>query len=390
MVIVGMTCLHGFSDQHAQSLTFYTHPHLFFSLTMTYTVTIEPSARRFSVPEGGNILMAGIQAGVALPYGCKDGACGSCRCKKLSGTVIQGDHQARALSAEDVAQGYILTCCASAQSDLVLESKQVLDVGMPAVKKMPVRLLSAQKKAADVMLLQLQLPQTESFDYRAGQYVDFLLKEGQKRSYSIANAKAVRVQSQATGSELHFIELHIRHMPGGLFTDHVFSSMRDKEIFRIEGPLGGFFLRPSNKPMIFLASGTGFAPIKALIEQVMNDTDSDPLSAPIELYWGARTLADLYMHDWVLELSERWPKLKYIPVLSEPLATDAWRARTGFVHQAVLEDHPDLSGHQVYACGAPLMVEAARGDFSRLAGLPEEEFFADAFLSSADLSTKEH
>ena len=215
------------------------------------------------------------------------------------------------------------------------------------------------------------------------------MKEGQKRSYSIANAKAVRVQSQATGSELHYIELHIRHMPGGLFTDHVFSSMRDKEIFRIEGPLGGFFLRPSNKPMIFLASGTGFAPIKALIEQVMNATDPDPLSAPIELYWGARTLADLYMHDWVLELSERWPKLKYIPVLSEPLATDEWRARTGFVHQAVLEDHPDLSGHQVYACGAPLMVEAARGDFSRLAGLPEEEFFADAFLSSADLSSNE-
>ena len=352
---------------------------------MTYTVTIEPSGRQFNVPPGGNILMEGIQAGVSLPYGCKDGACGSCRCKKLSGTVIQGEHQARALSPEDAAQGFILTCCATAESDVVLESKQVLDVGMPVVKKMPVRLLSAEKKAADVMVLQLQLPQTEAFEYRAGQYIDFLLKDGQKRSYSIANAKAVRVQSETTGSELHYIELHIRHMPGGLFTDHVFNRLKEKEIFRIEGPLGGFFLRPNTKPMIFLASGTGFAPIKALIEQVMSTPENTQLNPNIELYWGARTLADLYMHSWVIELTQRWPTLKYIPVLSEPLQTDGWRARTGFVHQAVLEDHPDLSDHQVYACGAPVMVEAARKDFSQLGQLPVDEFFADSFLSAADL-----
>lgn len=354
---------------------------------MTYTVTIEPSARQFSVPKGGNILMAGIQAGVALPYGCKDGACGSCRCKKISGTVTQGDHQARALSAQDAAEGYILTCCASAQSDLVLESRQVLDVGMPVVKKLPMRLLSSKKMADDVMLLQLQLPQTEAFEFKAGQYVDFLLKDAQKRSYSIANAKAVKVKSETSGSEIQFIELHIRHMPGGLFTDHVFKSMKDKEIFRIEGPLGGFFLRPNNKPMIFLASGTGFAPIKALIEQVMNTSKSDVLNANIELYWGARTLADLYMHQWVLELTQRWPSLKYTPVLSEPLPSDEWTGRQGWVHQAVLEDHPDLSGHQVYACGAPLMVEAAKRDFALVGKLPSEEFFADAFLSLADLKT---
>ncbi len=361
---------------------------LFLINNMTFTVTIEPSARQFSVPQGGNILMAGIQAGVALPYGCKDGACGSCRCKKLSGSVVQGEHQSRALSPEDAAQGFILTCCATAESDLVLESKQVLDVGMPVVKKMPVRLLSAEKKAADVMLLRLQLPQTEAFDYRAGQYIDFLLKDGQKRSYSIANAAPLRIQSESSGSELHCVELHIRHMPGGLFTDHLFNTLKEKEIFRIEGPLGGFFLRPSIKPMIFLASGTGFAPIKALIEQVMDSKEESHANASIELYWGARTLADLYMHNWVLELAERWPRLKYIPVLSEPLSSDAWQARTGFVHQAVLQDHPDLSGHQVYACGAPLMVEAAKRDFSLLAQLPTDEFFADAFLSSADLNPK--
>lgn len=224
---------------------------------MPFTVTIEPSARQFDIQEGGNILLAGIQAGVSLPYGCKDGACGSCRCKKISGSVTQGEHQARALSPEDSANGFILTCCATAHSDIVLESKQVLDVGMPVVKKMPVRLISAEKKAPDVLLLKLQLPQTENFEYLAGQYIDFLLKDGQKRSYSIANATAQVLQVDATQSAIKYIELHVRHMPGGLFTDHVFQSLKDKEIFRIEGPLGGFFLRPSDKPMIFLASGTG-------------------------------------------------------------------------------------------------------------------------------------
>ena len=352
---------------------------------MSFTVTIEPSARQFTVPEGGNILLAGIQAGVALPYGCKDGACGSCRCKKLSGEVLQGEHQARALSAEDVANGFILTCCATAQSDIVLESKQVLDVGMPVVKKLPVRLMSSERLAPDVMLLRLQLPQTETFEYKAGQFIDFLLKDGQKRSYSIANAVPLTLQSQSnSGIAVQCIELHLRHMPGGLFTDHVFKSLKDKEIFRIEGPMGGFFLRANNKPMIFLASGTGFAPIKALIEHIMSSEDPSLQSQPLSLYWGARTLSDLYMHHWVQEVVQRWPALKYIPVLSEPTQEDAWQGRTGWVHQAVLQDHPDLSAHQVYACGSPLMVEAAKKDFALLGGLPTDEFFADAFVSLAD------
>ena len=352
---------------------------------MSFTVTIEPSARQFSVPQGGNILAAGIQAGISLPYGCKDGACGSCRCKKISGTVVQGEHQARALSPEDAANGFILTCCASAHSDIVLESRQVLDVGMPAVKKMPVRLMSAEKKAPDVMLLKLQLPQTETFEFRAGQYIDFLLKDGQKRSYSIANDKPqVQAVDDANTSALRFIELHVRHMPGGLFTDHLFHALKDKEIFRIEGPLGGFFLRPSDKPMIFLASGTGFAPIKALIEQVMTSSDEALKHRPIALYWGARTLADLYLFDWAQQTSIAWPQLRFIPVLSEPKAQDAWQGRTGWVHKAVLEDHPNLSDHQVYACGAPVMVDAARKDFMEQAQLSGDEFFADAFLSLAD------
>ncbi|MFN0003860.1 MAG: CDP-6-deoxy-delta-3,4-glucoseen reductase [Burkholderiaceae bacterium] len=352
---------------------------------MPFTVTIEPSARQFDIQEGGNILLAGIQAGVSLPYGCKDGACGSCRCKKISGSVTQGEHQARALSPEDSANGFILTCCATAHSDIVLESKQVLDVGMPVVKKMPVRLISAEKKASDVVLLKLQLPQTENFEYLAGQYIDFLLKDGQKRSYSIANATAQVLQVDATQSAIKYIELHVRHMPGGLFTDHVFQSLKDKEIFRIEGPLGGFFLRPSDKPMIFLASGTGLAPIKALIEDIMMSKKERTEHRPIDLYWGARSLADLYLHDWAQEVSTEWPALKYIPVLSEPKAEDEWTGRTGFVHLAVLQDHPDLSQHQVYACGAPVMVDSAKKDFTAKAQLLEDDFYADAFLSLADL-----
>jgi CDP-4-dehydro-6-deoxyglucose reductase len=177
------------------------------------------------------------------------------------------------------------------------------------------------------------------------------------------------------------IELHLRHMPGGKFTDHVFGAMKEKEILRLEGPFGSFFLREdSSKPIVLLASGTGFAPIKAIVEQLEARADS----RAVVLYWGARTLADLYLHDWALAAAARLPTLRYIPVLSEPLGTDAWSGRTGFVHRAVMQDLPDLSAHQVYACGVPVMVDSAQRDLCEHCALPVEEFYADAFTSEAD------
>jgi len=317
------------------------------------------------------LLAGGIRQGVGLPYGCKDGACGSCKCKKISGTVVHGNHQDKALSAAEEAAGMVLTCCATATSDLVLESRQVSLEGALPVRKMPARISSLVHASPDVIQLQLQLPASESFQYRAGQYLDVLLRDGARRSYSMANAPH-------TGPTL---ELHIRHMPGGRFTDLVFGSIKERDIVRIEGPMGSFFLREdSNKPVVLLASGTGFAPIKALIEHMQERE----ITRPATLFWGGRRPHDLYMDDWVRAQCAVMPHLSYVPVVSDALPEDNWQGRTGFVHQAVLEDMPDLSGYQVYACGAPVVVESAQRDFSDLAGLDETEFFADSFTSEAD------
>lgn len=336
-----------------------------------FTVTIEPSGRHFTADSSETLLSTAIAQGINLPYGCKDGACGSCKCKKISGSVVHNTHQAKALSAEEEAAGFVLTCCAKATSDVVLESKQVTELGALPIKKLPARVSSLQRVSPDVMLMKLQLPANDNFAYRPGQYIEIILRDGARRSYSMANAS-----NTGTG-----LELHLRHMPGGKFTDHVFGHMLEKEILRFEGPYGSFFLREdSAKPIILLASGTGFAPIKALLEQLQQLASE----RTITLYWGGRRPQDLYMQEWVAAQKAAMPRLTYVPVVSDALEEDQWSGRTGWVHRAVLEDFPDLSAHQVYACGAPVVVDAARRDFSTLAGLPAEEFFADAFTSEAD------
>ena len=339
--------------------------------TTLYSVSVQPSGRSFTVEAGEAVLPAGIRQGIGLPYGCKDGACGSCKCKMLAGTVVHGAHQDKALSKEEEAAGMILTCCAVPHSDLLLESRQVTEAGALPIKKMPVRVASLEKKSADVVLMKLQLPANDAFLFRAGQYIEFLLRDGARRSYSMANAPAEGAQ----------MELHIRHMPGGKFTDLVFGSMKEKDILRIEGPYGSFFLREdSDAPMVLLASGTGFAPIKALLENMQQKG----ITRASTLYWGGRRPADLYMQDWVHAFAAANPWLRYVPVVSDALPEDGWSGRTGFVHRAVLDDLPDLSAYQVYACGAPIVVDSAKNDFCFLAGLSEDAFFADAFTSAAD------
>ena len=311
---------------------------------------------------------------MGLPYGCKDGACGSCKCQKLSGTVVHGPHQAKALSAQEEADGFILTCCAVPHSDVALLARSVTDESAYPVRKFPVRLARHEQLAPDVMRLFLQLPASEVFRFHAGQYVEVVLRDGSRRAYSMANEPSSLLSTPQ-------LELHIRHMPGGKFTDHVFGDLKDKEILRVEGPFGSFYLREdSQAPIVLLASGTGFAPVKALIEHLYVRGST----RLVALYWGGRRPADLYLHDWVLDKKRHMPNLHYVPVISDALPEDQWQGRTGFVHQAVLEDLPDLSGFQVYACGAPIVVDSARSQYTAQAGLPPEQFFADAFTSEAD------
>jgi CDP-4-dehydro-6-deoxyglucose reductase len=257
------------------------------------------------------------------------------------------------------------------RTDIVLESRQVTDESAFPVRKMPSRVSALEKVSHDVMVVKLQLPANDTLRYHAGQYIEFILRDGARRSYSMANAP-----HNGPG-----VELHIRHMPGGKFTDHVFTAMKEKEILRVEGPFGSFFLREdSDKPMVLLASGTGFAPIKALIEHMQ----FKGIQRPATLYWGGRRPGDLYMDAWVREKLSEMPNLRYVPVISNALPDDNWTGRTGFVHKAVLEDVPDLSGHQVYACGAPIVVDSARADYTAQGRLPAEEFFADSFTTEAD------
>ena len=341
---------------------------------MTFTVTVQPSGRTFSVTRDEPILSAAIRQGVGLPYGCKDGACGSCKCRLLEGRVVHGVHQNKALSADEEAAGWTLTCQATPQTDLVIEARTVPGAGEFAVRKMPSRVTTITRPAPDVAILQMQLPANDRLEYHAGQYIEFILRDGSRRSYSMANAPHTQIDKPG-------IELHLRHLPGGKFTDHVFGAMKEKDIVRMEGPFGSFFLREdTDKPMILLASGTGIAPIKAIIEHLQFKRSQ----RTVHLYWGCRSKADLYLHDWALDAGKTLPNLHYVPVLSEPKPEDDWTGRTGFVHQAVMRDFPNLMNHQVYACGAPIMVQSAQHDFVVKSGLPDDEFYADAFTSEAD------
>jgi len=343
---------------------------------MSFQVTVQPSGHQFTCAADETILAAAIRSGVGLPYGCKNGACGTCKGQLIDGTVSHGAHQEKALSVAEEERGHALFCCATPHSDVVIQVREVLGLGDYPIRKMPVRIAAIERAAPDVLILSLQLPAADRLQYRAGQYVEFLLKDGKRRSYSMANAPHLDQQ----------LTLHIRHMPGGVFTDHVFGAMKVRDILRMEGPLGSFFLREdSDLPMVLLASGTGFAPIKAIVEEVLHKQPQ----RRIFLYWGGRRPHDLYMQGLCQEWEHSVPGLRYIPVVSAAQPEDQWQGRTGLVHQAVMADLPDLSGFQVYACGTPAMVEAAKRDFVAACRLPEDAFFADAFTSEADLAVSE-
>jgi CDP-4-dehydro-6-deoxyglucose reductase len=331
---------------------------------MSHQVTIQPSGHQFTVQEGETVLEAALREDFALPYGCRNGACGACKGKVLEGEVDYGAHQPATLPKEDKAKGLALFCTAKPKTDLIIEAKEIGSAKDIPVKTMPTRVEKMEKLADDVMAIWLKLPANERLQFLPGQYIDILLKDGKRRSFSLANPP----------EQDELLELHIRHVPGGMFTDQVFNKMKAKDILRIKGPMGSFFLRESDKPIILLAGGTGFAPIKSILAHAFHHG----IERQMVLYWGAKSLADLYQAELPSQWQSEHKNFSFIPVLSEPKPTDHWPGRTGFVHQAVLADIADFSGWQVYACGAPPMVDAAKKDFSAK-GLPDDEFFSDAF-----------
>lgn len=340
---------------------------------MPNQVTIKPSNHVFTMQGDESILDAALREGFVISYGCRNGACGTCKGRLLEGEVDYGAYQETALPEAEKRLGMALFCQARPRGDIVIECREIGAAKDVQIRTLPCRVQRMQRVAADIMVLDLKLPASERLQFLAGQYIDILLKDGTRRSFSLANAP----------HDDEFLQLHMRNY-GGPFSEHVFTKMKERDILRFEGPLGTFFLREdSDKPIILLASGTGFAPIKAIVEHAFHTRSPRSLV----LYWGARVRADLYMNA----VPERWARehnnFQYVPVLSEPLPGDNWNGRTGFVHEAVMKDIADMSGCQVYACGAPVMVDAAHRNFTSRCGLPEEEFFSDAFTPAAPAST---
>lgn len=331
---------------------------------MSQQITLQPSGHVFHAQNGETILEAALREGYLLPYGCRNGACGSCKGKVVEGSVDHGNAQETALTAADRALGMALFCQARPRSDLIIECREIGAAKDIPVKILPCRVQTLERIAPDVMRIRLRLPASERLLFLPGQYIDILLKDGTRRSLSLANPP----------HDDGLLELHLRDY-GGSFSTHVFTQMKEKDILRFEGPLGTFYLHEdSDKPVVLLAGGTGFAPIKAIIEHAIHHN----ITRPLLLYRGARRSADLYLN----ELPETWQRehgVKYIPVLSDTMPDDHWTGRTGLVHEAVMADLPDLSGHEVYACGAPAMIDAARQDFQARCSLPASAFYADAF-----------
>lgn len=332
---------------------------------MSYKVSLQPGDDEFQSEHSESILDAALRAGHKLPYGCRGGTCGACRGKILAGEVVYPNGEPYILSTTERAGGQALLCQAHPQTDVVIELRDLDAVGDIVVKTLPCRVISLQKLAHDVMRLYLKLPATEQLSFLAGQYIDIIMRDGRKRSFSLANPPHAD----------DYLELHIRHVAGGKFTDLVFNSMKEKTILRFQGPLGAFFLREdTQKPIIAVAGGTGFAPVKAMLE----DAFYKNITRPIHFYWGARARQDLYLNDLPENWAEQYPNFHYTPVLSEPAADDDWQGRSGWVHSAVAEDYPDLSQYQIYMSGPPAMIEAGKTVFFEQ-GLPDDQLFYDSF-----------
>ena len=305
-----------------------------------------------------------LREGIAFPYECRNGGCGKCKCTVLYGSVVQGPHQSTALSAEEEARGAVLACSATPASDIEILYAPLAPLGglVPQVHRATVA--SMHKASADVMIVKLAVD-GPPLRFYAGQYLNVILPDGERRSFSFATAPRSDRE----------IELQIRRIPNGRYTSHVFDGMKAGDRVEFEGPLGSFFLREdTDKPLIFVAGATGFAPVKSMLEHAFRTG----MKRRMVLYWGVRALADLYMPELPRQWAREHANFTFVPVLSAPAPEDRWTGRIGLVHEAILEDFPDLAGHQVYACGSVAMVEAAHPAF-RARGMTQDDCFSDAF-----------
>ncbi len=337
---------------------------------MSFKVCVPASGHEFIAEENETILEAAIRQGVGLPYGCRNGACGKCAGKVLSGEIHYGSNELRGAAQKEFEAGKTLFCQACAVSDIEIKVREIVKVTDIEIKMLPCRVEKMALLTHDIMMLRLKLPETERLQFMAGQYLEILLKDGKRRAFSIANAP----------HDDAFIELHIRHVPDGHFGDFVFDGLKEKTLLRIEGPLGSYFLREDrNRPIILMGGGTGFAPLKGMLEHAF----FIKLDRPIHLFCGARAKRDLYMDEMVAQWLQQYPNLKYTPVLSEPEAADNWQGETGFVHESVVKHYPDLADYDVYLSGPPPMVKAGMDLFYEK-GLPETQIYSDSFEYSDD------
>lgn len=337
---------------------------------MSFNITLQPSGHEFEIEEGQTVLDAALGHGLSLPYGCRNGACGSCAGQIVSGDVDYGDRNISSFKEGDKESGKVLCCQAHVTADTVINIKEISSTADIKPKIMPARVLKLEKLSHDVMQLELKLPESQRMQFLAGQYVEILLKDGKRRAFSIANAP----------HQDEVLVLQIRHVPGGLFSTHVFEEMKEKALLRIEGPFGGFYLREENdRPIILVGGGTGYAPLNSMLEHA----HSLDMKNQISLFCGVRAEQDIYMQAQVETLLNKMNNLDYTPVLSEPEDETNWQGETGFVHEVVLSKFKDLSGFDIYMSGPPPMVNAAKEAFIKQ-GANEDNIYSDAFEYSED------
>jgi CDP-4-dehydro-6-deoxyglucose reductase len=339
-------------------------------------LTLLPSQQVLSVEEGETILDAALRAGLNLPHSCKGGHCSACRARLVSGAVKYPLGPPLGITAQEEAAGMTLLCQAHAASpDLTVEIREIRPpVAEYHIYSLPCRIEHMHELAPGVMSVSLRLPANEMFNFVAGQYIDIMLPQSRRRSFSIANPP----------HDARFIDLHIRKVAGGEFTQQLFNGMQEKTLLRIEGPLGQFWFREeSQRPALLIGGGTGYAPLRAMLRHLLERGDQRPL----HLYWGAQQPADLYEDAMLRELAQRFANFFYTPVLSNAALDASWRGRTGWVHEAAIEDHPRIHEFDVYASGPPVMVEIIRQQFCER-GLPADQLFFDSFDFAPDAMQK--
>jgi CDP-4-dehydro-6-deoxyglucose reductase len=333
-------------------------------------VTLYPTGRSFLADPGEPVLSAALRAGLNLPHSCKGGHCASCKATLLQGRVAYPGERPLGLTASEADAGQVLLCQARALEDLLVQTREVRAAVQVEIKSLPCRIDSLELLAPDVLAVTLRLPAVETLTFRAGQYVDVMLAGERRRSFSIASAPA-------DGSRL---VLHVRRASSGEFTTHLFERRPVGELLRIEGPLGQLTFRSeSPRPALFGAGGTGYAPLRSMLRQLIAERDP----RPVTLYWGMSARVELYEHEWLESLQLERPGFEYRPVLSANGEEPDWRGRRGLVHEAVLADCADLAAFDVYAAGPPAMIEAIRARFPAH-GLPAGQLFFDSFDYAPD------